>query len=178
MPLSVTNIESELSYAYLHALTSRAGMNCYVPNRHADNYGVDAVVEYFDTIPGTYITDVSIRVQLKATYQKLTETDTHFKYYYQNAAQYNKMRVDTGRPVRIFVILLLPQDSNQWLTWSTEQLIIKNVAYWVNLYGAPEPNETGITISIPKANVVNGQSLIDLMQAIAKGDIPAYEEPK
>jgi hypothetical protein len=65
MPLQTNEIESELSYAYLHAVTSRAGLNCKIENRHADNYGSDAIVDYFDAIPGSYRTDVSLRIQLK-----------------------------------------------------------------------------------------------------------------
>ena len=36
------NIESELSYAYLHAVASRAAMSCRDGNRHEDNNGIDA----------------------------------------------------------------------------------------------------------------------------------------
>ena len=41
-PLSSQNIESELSYAYLHAVASHAGASCSVGSRHEDNTGVDA----------------------------------------------------------------------------------------------------------------------------------------
>ena len=41
--LSPPNIESELSYAYLHAVASKAGMACNAGSRHEDNNGIDAV---------------------------------------------------------------------------------------------------------------------------------------
>jgi len=53
MPLPITEIESELGYAYLHAVASKAGMSCKCENRHGDNYAIDAVVDYFDRIPGS-----------------------------------------------------------------------------------------------------------------------------
>jgi hypothetical protein len=44
MPLHDNDIKSELSYAYLHAVASRAGCECQVAGRHSDNQGIDAVV--------------------------------------------------------------------------------------------------------------------------------------
>ena len=40
--LTEQNIEAELSYAYLHAVASRAGFSCEYRNRHLDGAGVDA----------------------------------------------------------------------------------------------------------------------------------------
>lgn len=40
------NIESELSYAYLHAVAAKAGMSCKQGDRHDDGAGVDAEVNY------------------------------------------------------------------------------------------------------------------------------------
>jgi hypothetical protein len=42
--LSMQNIESELSYAYLHAVASRCGIICESSGRHTDDAGVDAVL--------------------------------------------------------------------------------------------------------------------------------------
>ncbi|CAN5189181.1 hypothetical protein BH11BAC6_BH11BAC6_14490 [soil metagenome] len=52
MPLPTNEIESELSYAYLHAIASRAGLNCKLESRHGDNYAVDALVDYFAPLTG------------------------------------------------------------------------------------------------------------------------------
>ena len=42
--LTIQNIESELSYAYLHAVSSRCGIICESTGRHTDEAGVDAVL--------------------------------------------------------------------------------------------------------------------------------------
>ncbi|HEV7832484.1 MAG TPA: hypothetical protein VGP09_03725 [Caballeronia sp.] len=42
--LTAVNRESELSYAYLHAIASHAGVNCKTSNRHDDNAGIDAML--------------------------------------------------------------------------------------------------------------------------------------
>ena len=43
MPLMSTDVESELSYAYLHAVVANAGYECALSGRHSDNAGVDLV---------------------------------------------------------------------------------------------------------------------------------------
>ncbi|CAK0768443.1 hypothetical protein CCP3SC1AL1_4480001 [Gammaproteobacteria bacterium] len=42
--LSSNDIESELSYAYLHAVAAKAGVGCKIGSRHDDNAGIDAVL--------------------------------------------------------------------------------------------------------------------------------------
>lgn len=41
-PLYTNDIEAELSYAYLHAVASKAAVCCKAGNRHDDNAGIDA----------------------------------------------------------------------------------------------------------------------------------------
>ena len=48
--LGEQNIESELSYAYLHAVASRAGIICENAGRHSDEAGVDAAAEAFASL--------------------------------------------------------------------------------------------------------------------------------
>ncbi len=178
MPLPLNDIESELSYAYLHAIASRAGINCTIANRHADNYAIDANLEYFDDIPGTYIKDVPIRVQLKATKNMGVTTATHISYPYQGIKGYDKMRADIGLPYRILVVLFLSNNDSLWLTNSIDELIMKHAAYWVSLRGAPaSSNANSETVYIPKANLLTPQSLITLCQGIGIGNIPTYTIP-
>lgn len=178
MSLPSNEIESELSYAYLHAVVSKAGMNCKVENRHGDNYGVDAIIDYYDKIPDTYRTDVTLRVQLKATTQKGTETENHRSYFFRGIEQYDKLRANRGEPHRILIVLFLPQNDSEWLDCTTDQLILKYSAYWVCLYDAPKSkNETGETIYFPKANLLTPKSLIKLCQDIGQNQIPTYQLP-
>ncbi len=73
MSLATNDIESELSYAYLHAIAAKAGCECQVTLRHSDGQGVDArlfVDEDFG--PGTLQSRFTVEVQLKATSSTLT----------------------------------------------------------------------------------------------------------
>ncbi len=178
MPLANNDIESELSYAYLHAIASKAGLNCKVENRHGDNYGIDAQIDYFAAIPGTWRTDVSLRVQLKATINRGSETDTHISYPFKGIEQYNRLRTNSGEPHRILVVLYLPKDPNEWLSIGPDELILKQAAYWVCLYGAEaSENGTSKTIYLPKASLLTPESLVNISQEIGRGIIPNYNLP-
>ena len=178
MGLPINEIESELSYAYLHAIASRAGLNCKIENRHGDNYAVDSIIDYFAPIPDTWRTDVTLRIQLKATTNNGVETATHFSYFFRGVEQYNKLRIIKGEPHRILIVLLLPENEMEWLTSTTNELVMKYAAYWVCLYGAADTsNKTGETIYIPKTNLVTSENLINLCQEIGKGNIPTYKNP-
>ena len=175
MPLLSNDIESELSYAYLHAVASKAGLNCKVENRHGDNYGIDAQIDYSAPIINTWRTDVSLRIQLKATIHKGIETETHIAYPFKNIEQYNRMRNNSGEPHRILVVLFLPDNVDEWLNISHTELLLKQSAYWVSLYGAATTEtKTSKTIYLPKANLLTPQSLITLCQEIGKGNVPNY----
>ncbi|HEY9116210.1 MAG TPA: DUF4365 domain-containing protein [Roseivirga sp.] len=177
MPLTVQNIESELSYAYLHAIASKAGLNCKPDNRHGDNYAVDAIIDHFAPIPDTYVTDVSLRVQLKATTNKGAETETHISYWVDGVAQYDKLRTNAGTPHRILVVLFLPKDASEWLKCTEDELIMKQAAYWVCLYGAEATtNGTGCTVKLPKVNLLTPDSLVNICQEIGKGNLPTYNQ--
>jgi Domain of unknown function (DUF4365) len=178
MPLPSNDIESELSYAYLHAVASKAGMNCKLGNRHDDNYGTDAEVGYFDVIPNCWRTDVPLRVQLKATINRVNESDTHIPFQFKGIKQHNKLRANVGEPHKILVVLFLPNDPTGWLNISQEQLLMKQAAYWVCLYGAAESaNATSVKIYLPKANLLTPESLTELCQEIGRNNLPVYTEP-
>ena len=67
MAITKQDIESELSYAYLHAVASQAGFVCEVSGRLSDKQGIDARLGVYEVFPNGILTDFSIQVQLKAT---------------------------------------------------------------------------------------------------------------
>ena len=70
-PLTSQNVESELSYAYIHAIAASARAGCEVAGRHADNAGVDAKLTAWGPFPsGGYRQEVDLKIQLKASGQR------------------------------------------------------------------------------------------------------------
>jgi hypothetical protein len=76
---------------------------------------------------------------------------------------------------RLLVVLLLPEDANEWLRHSEEGLLAKRCAYWVSLRDAPESdNEVNQTVYIPKTQVLSPQSLTELMTRFSRREVIHY----
>lgn len=177
-PLSNNNIESELSYAYLHAVAARAGVGCKVSSRHDDNTGVDAVLTGWGPFPnGGYRQEVDIKVQLKATAAAPTIVGESLSYSLSGIQQYDDLRTDTVSTPRILIVLFLNPDSDAWLKHSEDGLLLRNCAYWVSLRGARKSdNKSAQTVYLPRAQKFDPEGLRNILTRISKNDIPVYEE--
>jgi len=173
--MTIQNIESELSYAYLHAVCSKAGLSCKQANRHDDGAGIDAEVIYRGELNHPYLKDIQLNIQLKATTIQPVTTSGYFSYFFQGIKRYDKLRTNDSFIYKILVVLFLPENPDEWLKCSAEELILKNAAYWINLYGAPAVDTTtGTTIYIPVSNILTPKALINLVNMAANKNVPPY----
>jgi uncharacterized protein DUF4365 len=177
--LSEPNIESELSYAYLHAIASRAGMACNEAGRHEDNSGVDArIVGWPSGSAASYLTEVDFKIQLEATIATPAENETHLSYFVRGVDRYNDLRAETLSATRLLIVLFLPADSADWLYHTVEELALRRCAYWVSLRGAPATtNASGETVKIPKVQVFNAETLTELAERLSRGEKLLYVRP-
>jgi hypothetical protein len=77
-PLSKNDIESELSDAYLHAVASKAGVNCSLTGRHLDNRSIDAQLTSWGPFTSdALLHEVDLKVQLKSTTRQPADKGTH-----------------------------------------------------------------------------------------------------
>lgn len=174
--LSPPNIESELSYAYLHAVASKAGMACNAGSRHEDNNGIDATLTAWGPFDnGGYLTEVDIKVQLKATIAVPADDGVNFSYFLSGVSRYNDLRTETVNAARILVVLFLPADAQDWLNHSEEELALRKCAYWQSLRGAPATtNSSGATVYLSKTQMFTPQALTDLAARLSHPDFPVY----
>lgn len=176
--LPSNEVESELSYAYLHAVAAQARMSCSVATRHEDNMGIDATVravERFDK--DSILTDLTLDIQLKATLKKnFRQKDEKISYFLREISRYDKLRKKTVAIPRILVVLFLPDDSEEWLVWSEESLSMRECAWWVSLYGANPVKETktGTTVYLPTNQPFNPKQLRDIMTRLSKEETLNY----
>ncbi len=177
--LSIPNIESELSYAYLHAVASKAGMACEPAGRHSDNNGVDAQVTAWAPFPGGgYITEVTMKFQLKATVAVPADNGTHLSYSLQGIDRYDDLRSHTLGVPRFLVVLFLPPTDKDWLVHSVDSLILRRCAYWVSLRNAPATtNSTATTVYLPKAQIFGPSELLNLAAQLSNGAPIDYQVP-
>jgi hypothetical protein len=175
-PLTPPNIESELSYAYLHAVASHAGMSCVVGSRHEDNNGIDATVTAWEPFEdGGYLSEVTLKVQLKATTAEPVSEGGNLSYFLRGVARYDDLRTPTVSVARMLIVLFLPPHAEEWLEHSSQQLALRRCAYWQSLRGAsPTTNESGVTVKLPIAQEFNAQALRKLTARLSRLDFPGY----
>lgn len=166
--LSDLDVESELSYAYIHAVAAKAGMECVGSGRHSDNRGIDATINGWGLETGTYKNSASVHIQLKATVSVPSVKNNALAYFMDDVGRYDDLRSVHYQIPRILVVLFLPKNKEQWLQISNEQLILKRCAYWTSLLDAPvSANKSGQTIYLPQSQVFNPQELRKLLTKIA-----------
>ncbi len=176
-PLSDQNVESELSYAYLHAVAAHAGVGCDVTGRHLDNAGVDAQLTGWGPFPnGGYRQEVNINVQLKATIKEPALVGSSYSYSLDGIQRYDGLRTDAISLPRILVVLFLPKNRERWISHTDYALSLHNCAYWVSLRGAPpSSNKTQQTVYLPKNQRFDVPGLLALMGAISRNEVPMYQ---
>lgn len=174
--LTLQNIEAELSYAYLHAVASKAGFSCEYRNRHLDGAGVDATIteDGRELADNSILTSFAMDVQLKATYQELPEEDGRFSFSLA-VGLYDKLRSAKVEAARLLVVLRLPPNAEEWLQISEDALVAKRCAYWVSLRGAgPSENQDSQTVYIPLQNILSPPGLTELMTRLSRREVIPY----
>jgi hypothetical protein len=67
----------------------------------------------------------------------------------------------------LLIIVLLPDQPNDWLKQTPQELCLASCGYWVSIRGYPPmPNKNTVTIQIPLEQVFSSQSLVEIMQRI------------
>ena len=164
--LTDNKIKEEISLAYVMAVAAVKSFSTEMIRIDYDS--VDATIRYSGILaPGeSIIYSPAIELQLKATSKvHIVDDFIHFSLPIKN---YNDLRADTIIP-RLLVVLHLPELKDEWVTHSTDELIMKKCAYYLNLCGFPESkNLTTVTVIIPLVNVFSPDSLYDLMLNASK----------
>jgi len=174
--LTSLNVESELSYAYLHAVASHAGVICETVGRHSDDAGIDAVLRVRGKLTeDSRLTDFPVEVQLKATTATPARADGRLSYSLR-VKNYNELRSTAIVAPRLLVVLFLPEEPIEWLVHTEESLIARKCAYWLSLRNAPASrNVSSQTVYIPESNQLSSENLLTLMTHFSKGEVINYE---
>ena len=158
--LTVPDQKEALSLVYAQAVAARAGYVTEVPNTDRDS--VDLCIR-----AGGRMRPL-LDLQLKATVN-LERPRDGFLHFPLGIKNYNDLRIES-QIIRLLVVLDLPQDEQQWMTITENELILRHRAYWLNLQGYEETaNESSVTVRIPEGNLFNVESLRTLMEQSRKG---------
>jgi Domain of unknown function (DUF4365) len=131
--------------------------------------------EHFE---GSYKEEIDLKIQLKATIKEPSNSESHLSYFFKGVKQYDFLREETKSMHRLLVVLFLPSKQEEWLNVSTEQLILKNCAYWVSLRGANVcSSTTGTTVYLPKEQSLTPDNLFSVFEKLSKNEQLTYSLP-
>lgn len=125
-----------------------------------------------DSVDGILISNFGLRpridFQAKATARDIVR-DGHVAYPLQ-VKNYDDLRADTRNP-RILIVVVMPDDEDEWLRQSNDELCLRYCGYWLSLAGRPSvANTSNVTVHIPLSNVFGIARLADLMERAEKGE--------
>lgn len=160
--LSSADRKEALSLVYARAVAAGAG---YVTSvRDLDRDGVDLRIQAGGAMRP------AIDLQLKAT-ENLGKPKEGRRSYPLKRRNYDLLRDETQTP-RLLVVLDLPKDERMWMTLTSDELILRRRAYWLNLRGWEETtNQTSVTVHLPITNLFSVGGLQQLMEQSRKGRI-------
>lgn len=153
--------------AYVHALSSCCGWNFSIESPDYD--GIDARItgRYTDE-SGMYMRP-EIHVQLKST-TTLVEEGEYLKYKLR-VENYNLLcgANDVVYP-RYLLVLDIDEDAKNWIIPNENAIVLSKKCYWISLqeYGYSS-NKSNVTIKIPKNQILDRDTLNNIMKAAAKG---------
>ena len=143
--------KEQFSLAFVHAVASCAGFQVEIPSK--DRNSVD----------GRVLSDTEIiEFQAKATSQQIErEGIVRFPLPVKN---YDDLRNPRSMALRLLVVVQMPDDPEEWLDQTDEQLCLSGRGVWQTLRGADDSqNTTSVTIPIPGSNRFDCEGLVALM---------------
>lgn len=150
--------KSRFSLAYIEAVASHAG------------YQVEEVKVDLDSVDGTLKADFGkrprIEFQAKATARDvIRNSHIHFPLSIKN---YDDLRIEAINP-RILIALVMPQDIQEWVNQTGDELCLRHCAYWLSLKDAPATTNThNTTVYVPLSNVFDSAQLTGMMQRVER----------
>jgi hypothetical protein len=158
--LTENRIKEELNLAYVLSIAASKKFSTELTRIDSDS--IDATIRYNGYLStDSILHSPEIKLQLKATSNANIDNDEIiFPLPIKN---YNDLRLRSTCP-RLLVIFCLPENSDEWLNHTNDELIIKKCCHYLNLNGYPEStNTTSVTVRVPLANVLSPETIHDLM---------------
>lgn len=164
MPL--TGMQEELSFAYLHMLTSATGLDIATTRKDYDvrDVAVRSTVDYGEIIDGG-VSDSGIDIQLKSTGREQS-VQANSVAWSVSARTLKKLRTTNRTTPRMLCVLVAPSDATFWLHSDPDGLLARSHMYyeWGHHLPALVPGQQSQTVHLPLQNLLTPGSLIDLME--------------
>lgn len=158
----------QFSEAFVCAIVAQAGCNHSKPV--VDDHSIDLNLSKNMPEQSDFLVfDPMICIQLKSTaVSEITGDTLKFRLKMKN---YNDLRKCHLQKPRILVVVCIPENSEDWIDYHKDSLILYRNAFWISLDGRPEiSNTTSVTLDIPVAQRFDAKILSEMMEKVAKGE--------
>ncbi|MBC8076236.1 MAG: DUF4365 domain-containing protein [Chloroflexales bacterium] len=161
--MDLSQRKEQFSIAFVRAIASVAGYAVY--KQEVDEDSVDIGIAARGGA-GT-VRSPRLELQLKCTAQAVwRQNKLLFPLKKKN---YDDLRGEDLLVPRILVVLCVPNQLDDWLTHSSDALVLRYCAYWLSLRLFEErQNARSVTVTLPQANAFTVAALHAMMQSIAR----------
>ena len=165
--MELSQRKEQYSSAFLRAVTSVAGYSLAKPD--VDDDSIDWIIASRATEALTR--RPRLEVQLKCSARDLMHREyLHFPLEIKN---YNDLRDEHVLVPRILIVMAVPNETNDWLVQSEDQMVVRHCGYWLSLYGSlPTTNSETVTVRIPRKQMFTPAALSDIMQRVNAKELP------
>jgi hypothetical protein len=179
--LTTQHIQEDLSRAYIQAVSARAGVNLSLGTL-AHDYGVDGT--FHQVTIRAYVdkagekrqrrlnSGFNLEFQCKASTEWFEEPDAIV--YDLEAKTYNDLvqRAATQNATPLVLILMcLPRAEAEWFLLTENHLFLRKCCYWHRLTGSETGNTSQKRIRIPKAQLLDPTTVVDLLKRVERGTL-------
>lgn len=166
--LTEEHIKEGLSRSYVQAVSAIAGVIVDLNRGH--DYGIDGSFHEVLAADNQRVeSGITLDFQLKATTRILFKED---RVHYSLDARTNNLLARRSQykhlTQAILIILSLPDQYENWLQLSEQELVLKNCCYWSSI-SSLTTNIYTATIKIPRSQVFTPDALSGLLNKVAHG---------
>ncbi|HAA30403.1 MAG TPA: hypothetical protein DCE56_25340 [Cyanobacteria bacterium UBA8553] len=167
--MNINTQKEEFSYAYIYAVASAVGYSFQRATTPLDQVGVDVTITAVPETPQSKRLTL-LDLQVKCTSRDvLTDDEIRYPLPIKN---YEELRYEEHSVPRILVLVVVPDNSDEWLYQSQAKLCLKHCGYWISLRGQPATqNQETVTVYLPRKNMFTVDALKSMMQRIKTGGI-------
>lgn len=156
--------------AFVHALTGFAGVNLRLGERRHD-YGVDGSIYRVHVGGGRRVDDgYPVDFQMKSSID--WEIKEGSIVYDVESKAFNDLVLrnsDPGGVSLILILLCLPKKPADWVKATESDLVLRNCCYWEKVTGEPTSNKESKRIRIPRRNVFDHNSIVEILRREREG---------
>lgn len=160
--------KEELSRAYVHVVAAKCGFA--LGHWTQDQSCIDVTVGAAGVLGAGSLADPKLDVQLKCTANQALVGQHHVALQLARR-QYERLTAKSFIP-KVLVVLVLPEQEDDWVVHSPEQLVLRRCAYFMVTTGLPPITTETTVVHVPLVNVFSPDALSAMLGRLSRGEAP------